>query len=78
MAGFNFKRQNELIEASLIFSMLNLADFKKDLGVDFSREEMEKARFFFANRRPPKNKGKNNFKKKRPIKDNRGYKNKGV
>lgn len=70
MAGFNFKRQNELIEASLVFCMLNLDDFKKDLGVDFSREEMEKARFFFANRRPPKGKGKNNFKKKHNFKNN--------
>ena len=50
-----FTRQNELVQASIVFSMLHLDKFKHDLAVDFSKIEMEKALRFYQKRKPFKN-----------------------
>ena len=31
-----FKRQNELIQASIVYGLFHLKDFQKDMGVDFT------------------------------------------
>ena len=50
-----FERQNELVQASIIFSMLHIEDFGDELAVDFSRSEMDKALRFYQKRKPFKN-----------------------
>ena len=50
-----FKRQNELVQASIVFSMLHLDKFEHDLAVDFSKAEMDKALKFYQKRKPFKN-----------------------
>ena len=65
MRKINFKRQDELVQASLVFSMLHPVEFKKELGVNFSHEEMDRARNFFANRSLPRKNGERRPKRKR-------------
>ena len=57
-----FKRQNELIQASIVYGLFHLEDFQKDMGVDFTREEMDQALKFYQKRKPFKKNKKKHIK----------------
>ena len=57
-----FKRQNELIQASIVYGLFHLKDFQKDMGVDFTREEMDRALKFYEKRKPFKKNKKSRTK----------------